>query len=177
MSFWRLKIGWFTLASRRHLQLIALFFYVQCRQEPPKIFQKIKLAPPQQQPRQSCRSPPAVFEYGSPRTRAWDASFTILGKRLCKRLSITEFDFTRYQELKAWVYNLFLAAEFRSWLKKINVEGLLQNLAANDPTLPLFEAAFTTPGHMQYLSTPGFSLKLPFTDPTIPTPFKLTSRL
>lgn len=34
LKFWRLKLGQIPLASRRHLQLITLFYYIQCKQEP-----------------------------------------------------------------------------------------------------------------------------------------------
>ena len=90
VTHWRLKLGWFSLACRMHLQLIFVFYYIQCRKEPERLFDKIKL--PDNLPRHSLRLPLAFFEYDVPRIHAWDSSFTISGKRLSNRLSITEFD-------------------------------------------------------------------------------------
>ena len=39
----RLKLGWLSLACRTHLQLIAVFYDIQCRKEPERLFDKIKL--------------------------------------------------------------------------------------------------------------------------------------
>ena len=60
-------------------------------------FAKFKV--PENLPRQSLRSSTVIFEYEAPRTHAWDAFFTNLGKQLANRLSITEFDLSRLKEL------------------------------------------------------------------------------
>ena len=59
----------------------------------------------------SIRLPPRAFDYKSPRTEAWNTSFTIEGQRLANRLSIISFDINRLQELKAWVYKILIQAE------------------------------------------------------------------
>ena len=40
---WRLRLDWLSLANRRHLQLIALFYDIQCRKNPELLFAKIKV--------------------------------------------------------------------------------------------------------------------------------------
>ena len=63
-TLWRLRLGWLSLASRRHLQLIAFFYDIQCRTGPERLSDKIKVL--KNVTRQSLRSPPAIFEYEAP---------------------------------------------------------------------------------------------------------------
>ena len=78
-----------------HLQLIALFYDIRYKKDPGKLFVKIEV--PENIPMESLRSPPAIFKYEAPRTHAWDAFFTNSGERS----SITDFDLTRLEKLKA----------------------------------------------------------------------------
>ena len=150
VAHWWLKLGWLSLASRRHLQLIALFYDIQCRKNPERLFVKIKV--PENIPMQSLRSPPAIYEYEAPRTHTCDTSFTISKKLLANRLSITDFNLTRLKELKAWAYNVFIVAEFKAWRANVELKGLVNVTGPTDlshPVLPFFEATFTTPGRIQ----------------------------
>ena len=75
VTHWQLRLGWLSLASRRRLNLITLFYNIQCRKGPEMLLPNIKV--PENLPRQSLRMSPAIFEYEAPRTHAWDAFFTI----------------------------------------------------------------------------------------------------
>ena len=83
VTHWRLKLGPLSLASRKHLRLIAFFYDIQCRNDPERLFVKMKV--PQNLPRQSLRSLPAIFEYeahlehtnGMPPSQSWASGWQI----------------------------------------------------------------------------------------------------
>ena len=173
----RLKLGWLSLASRRHLQLINLFYKVVCNPDLDYLCQLFKITENNALVSQSTRLPPRAFDYKSPRTKAWNSSYTIEGQRLANRLSIISFDANRLRELKAWVYNLFFQAEKDAWRLRVEREGFgprHELTCIPSPPLPLYGAAFTPPGLNLYLNNPERKLEIPFTDSLSETPFSQT---
>ena len=108
----RQKLGWILFASRKRLKLIALLYEIQYRKKLGRLFVKTKS--PEDLPRQLLKFPPAIFEYVAPRTHALDVSFTISSKQLANRLSKTDFDLTRFKELKTWVRNIYRCNNLKS---------------------------------------------------------------
>ena len=173
----RLKLGWLSLAIRRHLQLLTLFYKVVCNADLVYLRHLLKVPTDNAVVSQSSRLPPRAFDYKTPRTEAWNSSFTVEGQRSANRLSIISFDPDRLQELKAWAYCVFFQAEVNAWRQRAISEGFvplrdLSNIPS--PQLPIYEAAFTPTGVNAYLDNPGRKLLLPFTDPLSTSPFSQT---
>ena len=77
----RLKLGWLSLASRRHLQLLTLFYKVICNADLVYLRHLLKVPTDDAVVSQSSRLPPRAFDYKTPRTEAWNSSFTVEGQR------------------------------------------------------------------------------------------------
>ena len=154
----RLKLGCLSLANRCHHQLITLFYKVVCTPDLDYLRQLFTIPENDAVVSKSMRLPPWIVASKSPRTEAWNTSFTVEGQRLANRLSIISFDINRLQELKEWVHNILLQAEIDAWRLRVDREGFcpqLEFMSIPSPQLQLYEAAFTPPLVSTYTSHRG----------------------
>ena len=111
----RLKLGWFSLASCRYLQLLVWFYRIVSAFSPNDLYRMISPPPsPNYEPAYLTRGPPALFNVKRARTEAWNVSFIISGQRLANRLRIFNFKPKRVAELKTLVFNIIWRAEINA---------------------------------------------------------------
>ena len=67
----RLKLGWLSLESRHHLQLIKLFYKVVCTSDFDYLRQLFTIPENEAVVSKSMRLPPREFNYTSPRMESW----------------------------------------------------------------------------------------------------------
>ena len=104
LSHCRLHLGWPSIASRDHLKLASLSYFVLTKKHSSYLSVHLQHTAMPLHDRRPTRTPPQDFEYTVRITAVLENYFTISAKRLLNSLAITEFDVDRLKESKTWCF-------------------------------------------------------------------------